>query len=333
MIIQGHCVVEMDKMNASSVDMVLHSSPFYRLRFYHTEYQVWGGDKRCKHQWEEYVDKMVQKAGGSPLAFCKHCGAWKGELGWEPNPRLFVNHLFDASVAVRRVLKDTGTYWVNLGDTFEDNSLQLVPDRYVIMMKDAGWYVRNFIIWHKTRVFGNPVKSRFIQDWEPWFFFAKQPNGYYFDQDIVRLGRKMTKDQVEKMSIHKVKNNRYAGDTIAPGTILAGSRPISKAYGSIKEIKGANRRCVWTIAAAEAEEGHYAPFPREIVEICVKAGCPAGGTVLDPFSGTGTTVEVANHLGRKGIGIELSAEHAKKAMLKATSSRSFDFDRINSFEG
>lgn len=320
MFITGHCVDEMKKMDGQSIDMVIYSPPYWHLRFYNTAFQFWGGSASCIHEWNEYVEKALKEmvASGKIPKFktCKKCGAWYGELGWEQTPEEYVDHLLIVNRQVFRVLKDNGTCWINIGDNYDDNSLQLIPEQLAIQMKKLGWYVRNNIVWGKEKVFGNPVLNRFLQDWEPVFFFTKISTGYYFDIDANRLTRKMTIAQVQKMALHQNKGQRYNGDSVAPGTILSGSRPIGTAYGGITEIKGANQRCVWQIAAAKTEEGHYAPFPPELVRRCILAGCPAGGTVLDPFSGTGTTVMVAENLGRKGIGIELNPNYVKHSILK-----------------
>lgn len=324
-VLQGHCVSVMNTvLEPQTVNMVIYSPPYYRLRFYNTEYQIWGGNSSCTHDFSTYEDPIVKKAGGNPFWSCSivGCGAWRGEIGWEHDPQSYVEHLMEVSDAVNRVLRDDGTYWVNISDTYQDKSLQLVPERFAIAMTDSGWFLRNVIIWHKPSVFGNPVRDRFIQDWEYVLFFSKTEK-YWFDQDSVRLLPKMTRGDLDRMKMRKPKDNRYKGDTIAPGTILAGSRPLQEAYGSIKEIKGANRRCVWDIASAEAEKGHYAPFPPKLVELCIKAGCPPNGVVLDPFSGTGTTLGVARDLNRHFIGIELNPEYKAISALKSGASGSF----------
>jgi len=311
------------KFPDQSINQVFTSPPYYQLRFYGTDYQVWGGQPDCEHDWTEYSEPGV--TGGkkssknsikgsenfqeavpiAPFRECESCNAWFGELGWERDPIDFAEHLADCFQELYdRVLRDDGTLWVVISDTYRDKSLQCAPEWFAIEMLDRGWILRNKVIWKKPQVFGNPVQDRFIQDWEYVYIFAKKQK-YYFDIDALRLPPKMTQRDLRKMKHSTKRNNRY-NNSNAPRTAIGASRPMEEAYGSIKEIKGANRRCVWTIPTEKTTDPHFAPFPKKLARMGIKAGCPKGGVVLDPFCGMGSTLVAALQLERQCVGIDLS---------------------------
>lgn len=196
---QGHTLDILRQMPDEMVDMVITSPPYYSLRDYGTDPQVWGGDPACVHQWDEtitavssgmlgmnerlqketdnrgskFVEEGFNKPKTSKNAFCRGCGAWKGELGLEPDFNLFVDHLVMVFEEVKRVLKPTGSCYVNMGDTYGgacsraseggragfgdpreivvnrgyDKCLLMVPERFAIAMIDRGWILRNKIVW------------------------------------------------------------------------------------------------------------------------------------------------------------------------------------------
>ena len=153
----------------------------------------------CEHEWHE-ADKKIKYGGGFPRKevavpfesssnFCSKCNAWKGSLGLEPNFDLYIKHLCDIFEETKRVLKDEGTLWVNLGDTYDKNkSLLGIPFRFAIEMISRGWILRNTLIWHKNNVMPSSVKDRFTVDFEYLFFFSKQQK-YYFEQQKEVNGR------------------------------------------------------------------------------------------------------------------------------------------------
>ena len=210
------------------------------------------------------------------------------------------------------MLKDTGTCWVNLGDSYATNSqhgsgygeisrtagignsqkgvqsrcgkpenikaksLVGIPERFAIAMTDRGWIRRNTIIWKKPSCMPSSAADRFTVDFEYLYFFTKNPK-YYFEQ------------QFDK----SIDNGKFKNEG--------------------KTYENRNKRCVWTINLQPYSGAHFAAYPEELVATPIKAGCPKGGTVLDPFMGSGTTLKVARDLGRKGIGIELNPEYIELA--------------------
>jgi site-specific DNA-methyltransferase (adenine-specific) len=215
-------------------------------------------------------------------------------------------------------------------------------------MAERGWIIRNNIVWHKPDCMPESAKDRFTVDYEPVFFCTKNPQ-YYFKQQLqpysdktlkrcqrfVENGERFNPVQhkanpdcpsqapmrvLERMSKHIVKNLRVPGRTTH-------TMHVDRANGKNQDIfnpAGANRRCVWRIPTAGYPGAHFAVFPEELAEICIDAGCPPGGRVLDPFLGAGTTGVVAERMGRDFFGIELNpenAQHAKERILTAKAKR------------
>ena len=208
-IIQGDAREVLETFSAESVDMCITSPPYWGLRDYDVNELIWGSEKDCKHKGY----------GNFKRGFCRKCGAWKGQLGLEPTFDLYIKHLCDIFDGVKRVLKKTGTCWVNIGDSylgsnqgygttkrntntgFQDvrkgyfaaskqktplsnyklkaKCLAMVPFRFALEMVNRGWILRNVIIWHKPNCMPCSVKDRFTIDFEYLFFFSKSKK-YYF---------------------------------------------------------------------------------------------------------------------------------------------------------
>src|SRR3990167_4892536 len=157
------------QLDDGSVDCVVTSPPYWSLRDYGIEPQLWGGKSDCEHEWQDCGNGYT----------CARCGAWKGCLGLEPTVDIYLEHLLDIFDEVKRVLKPTGTCWVNLGDNYTDKSLNMVPYRFALGMQQRGWILRNIIVWAKSNCMPSSIKDRCTVDFEPMFFFVKSPR-YYF---------------------------------------------------------------------------------------------------------------------------------------------------------
>jgi len=237
------------------------------------------------------------------------------EIGLEPTPDEFVAKLVTVFREVRRVLRDDGTAWVNLGDTYRDKCLQMIPARFAIAMMDDGWILRNEIIWAKKNLTPQSVTDRCTHAHEQFFLFAKQ-SSYYFDAgaikepavwDVDGTGTESRKARAddhhkamptsEKTGIRPSKKRGEFGGKHA-------DRPGQEAFRAVVGMR--NKRSVWSVATTPYTGAHFATFPPALIEPCILAGAPAGGIVLDPFFGSGTTGQVAQALGRQFIGIELN---------------------------
>lgn len=252
------------------------------------------------------------------------------QLGSEKHFKDFVNNLCNVFDEVQRVLKPTGTCFVNLGDTYGTQSggmaggftepkyghtetrkvkqpninmhksLCLVPERFAIEMIDRGWTLRNQVIWHKPNQMPSSAKDRFTVDFEKVFFFVKEPTGYYFEQQLEKS------IWAETDARSKVK-----GGVLSKGKTASGNYATSKV--AFREDGMRNVRTVWTVNTEPSSDAHFATYPQRLVERMIKAGCPENGLVLDPFFGSGTTGIYARKSNRNYIGIELNPEYVKVA--------------------
>ncbi len=360
-IIQGDSLIELRRLPDKSINMCMTSPPYWALRDYGrgTE-SIWGIDKHCDHDFEikEKKHPMDRKGatgnlgnkkslddaqGNVKSGFCNKCGSWKGQLGLEPTFDLYIKHLCDVFDEVKRVLRDDGTCWVNLGDTYgglkgggpdrlerekenkgwgdkskkfvtrppkanvPDKSLCMIPMRFAIEMVNRGWILRNTIIWYKPNCMPSSVKDRFTVDFEYLFFFSKKKR-YYFEQQLEPIVdpesyRGMRPRKAHTMSKHDMKHYAFAGSVNKDGNL--------KQTG--KKYPNRNKRTTWKINPKGFKESHFAVYPEKLCETPIKAGCPEGGTVLDIFFGAGTTGLVALKQNKKFIGIELNKEYIEIA--------------------
>lgn len=238
-----------------------------------------------------------------------------GQLGSEATFDEYIHNLCAVLDEVKRVLKPCGTAWVNLGDTYTTKQrrngmptkcLLQLPSRFALAMIHRGWTLRNEIIWHKPNCMPEGVKDRFTVDFEKLFFFVKASR-YRFRQQFEPF---RSKDGVKRpLPRTSGKKKQMYGETkssvINPKTAAASHRRTL--------ICGRNKRCVWTIPTRPFAGNHFATFPPALIETPIKAGCPSGGIVLDPFMGSGTTALVARSLGRRFIGIDFNPAYVEMA--------------------
>jgi DNA modification methylase len=267
----------------------------------------------------------------------------EGQLGLEPTPEEYVCRMVDVFKEVRRVLRDDGTLWLNIGDSYASSppgnttkgvsgastlhgingasgayretlsqSVQTkrntivgdlkpkdlvgIPWMLAFALRADGWYLRSDIIWSKPNPMPESVTDRPTKAHEYLFLLSKRER-YYYDADAIREAAEFGRRE-------------WVGgaEAVLAGVGIDGHRASSYVKGGDPSA-GRNKRTVWTIATEPYPEAHFATFPTALVTPCVLAGCPEGGTVLEPFAGSGTTLAVAKQLGRKSIGIELNAEY------------------------
>ena len=283
-ILIGNVLEKIKSIEDKSVDCIVTSPPYYAMRNYGTELQIWDEKSNCDHEWEEIKIRRMNLSGGKTkkqltnkgsfavdynnryaISYkCKHCGVWKGELGQEPTVELYISHLVQIFNECKRVLKDEGALWINIGDTYIDSGkdrkgLYCVPDRLKLGLVNNGWICRMENIWHVTNKMPTSVKDRFNTDHEKMFMFVKQQK-YFFNQQYVT-----GKD------------------------------------GKLRAL-----RTVWDIPNGASTNSNTASFPNALVEIPIKATTPENGVVMDIFAGTGTVLNVAENFGFDSIGIELN---------------------------
>ena len=342
--LQGNCLDILKTINDESIDCIITSPPYYGLRDYKTEPIIWDEYSQCEHNWNTTNSTMHSGRGipGSkystmepvsdiPIShsFCTRCNAWKGQLGQEPTIQLFVKHLVEIFRECKRVLKKEGTCWVVISDSFDDDkSMSMVPERFAMSMIDDGWILRNKIIWKKNNCMPSSAKDRFTVDYENIYFFTKSRK-YYFKTQYEPF------ETQEKRPMGITRANNWGYISKYDGTGLYGKKNVKMPpIGGVKQLDngnptysgnrpdwselGRNARAVWEINTKPFSEAHFAVFPEKLVEKCLDAGCPDKGTVLDIFSGAGTTALVAQKSFRNWIGIELNKDYieiSKKRLL------------------
>ena len=289
--------------------------------------RIFNGD--CRTVLATLPEKSVHCCVTSPPYFGLRDYGVAGQIGLEPTPAAFVAELVAVFAEVRRVLRDDGTLWLNLGDSyagrgrtggmdslqreqsavgargwvppapgFKDKDLYGTPWRVAFALQDAGWYLRQDIIWHKPNPMPESVTDRCTKSHEYIFLLAKSER-YYFDQEAIKEDGSL---QVSGNSQHKYVD----GD------------PMNRTKAGFLEMRGkvyerVNRRSVWSVTTKPYKGAHFATFPPDLIEPCILAGCPKGGTVLDPFGGAGTTGLVADRLQRDAVLIELNPVYAALA--------------------
>ncbi len=258
-------------------------------------YHVLLGD--CIASMRGLPDQSVNMCVTSPPYFGLRDYGHDGQIGLEATPDAFVARLVDVFREVRRVLRDDGTLWLNLGDSYwKDKNLLGIPWRVAFALQADGWYLRQDIIWHKPNPMPESVRDRCTKAHEYLFLLSKSDR-YFFDAEAI-------KEPAAESSLSRLAQNVEAqtGSSRVPG----------KTNGTMRAVGGdmRNRRSVWTVTTKPFKGAHFATFPPDLIEPCILAGCPVGGTVLDPFGGSGTTAGVAVKHGRKAILCELNPAYA-----------------------
>jgi len=281
-----------------------------------------------------FPEKIVQCCITSPPYWGLRDYGVDGQLGLESTSGAYVAKLVDVLREVWRVLRDDGTLWLNLGDSYAGSNkgqmadghyvggdkqrtnkgtmtrlpknvarnglkpkdLVGIPWRVAFALQADGWYLRSDIIWAKPNPMPESVTDRPTKSHEYVFLLAKQGR-YYYDAKAIKEPSVYPNDDRKARS--SVTDKRMPTDKIA------GIRPGSATYAT------RNRRSVWTVATSPYSGAHFATFPPKLIEPMILAGCPADGVVLDPFCGSGTTGAVAVRLERKFIGIDLKSEYIK----------------------
>ena len=304
-IIQGNCIDKIKELEDNSIDCVVSSPPYFGLRDYGVN-----GQFGLENTYQEYIANTVK--------------------------------VFET---FKPKLKDTATIWWNVGDSYSSGSrktttlqtvrkpksneiskskqkyldgliirppiqtgikekdLLMIPNRVAIALQEIGWYIRSEIIWHKPNPMPESIKDRPTSAHEKIWLITKSKK-YYYDADAIKEPTTESTKQRYKSGWKGNEERDY---------VSGKQNHFSKYIGTEKSkqdaLKGRNKRNVWTITTKPFKAAHFATFPPDLIEPCIKAGCPEGGVVLDPFSGAGTTGIVAKKFNRKAILIELNPEY------------------------
>lgn len=225
----------------------------------------------------------------------------EGQYGLEETPAAYVETMRALFSELRRALADDGTLWLNIGDSYGKNKNLLgIPWRVAFALQDDGWILRNSIIWEKPNAMPESVTDRLSGRHENIFMFSKSQR-YWFDLDPIRQESEKRKPQ--------------PSDKKRPDEAWNSSTGLNPHHGQrTPHVNGKNPGDIWSISTKPFPGSHFAVFPPEIPRRAIVAGCKPGGTVLDPFSGSGTTGLVAQENGRKYIGIDISADYLKLSL-------------------
>lgn len=328
-VICGDAIETMKGIPDGVIQCCVTSPPYWGLRDYGLEPIVWGGDNGCKHHWGS---KLPPKAGAgnhpdrpsgfqqksqagqvgalaqmrsseaSSGQYCDFCPAWRGNLGLEPTPELYVEHLVEVFREVRRVLKDDGTLWLNLGDSYagsgkaqgqkpehtnlgkpqserpyditnwisvpsglKPKDLVMIPARVALALQADGWWLRSVIIWNKPSCMPESVTDRPTTAHEYVYLLAKSAD-YYCDMEAI----KEPSIDPESIDGRRPRNPRQADQS--------GDKKLVQNIWKIKDpIPYRNKRTVWTINPEPTPYAHFATFPQKLVEPCIMAGTSEKG--------------------------------------------------------
>jgi DNA modification methylase len=236
--------------------------------------------------------------------YCTTCGAFRGQLGHEPNADDYVKHLMTVLTAVHRVLKDEGSLYLNISDTYHDGALLGIPDMVCAEMRVDGWRKLEEIVWVKTNGMPESVSNRFSRRFEYLFHFVKSKS-YFGNIDLTRIpplhDRQPAIDKT-KFVKHDTSVKRTGNVSYRDPLHSRPNHPLGKNPGN-----------VWEINCAHEMGPHPAVYPLELCYRPMVASCPPGGTALDPFCGIGTTLVMAKLLRRPAVGIEINPQFAEIA--------------------
>jgi DNA modification methylase len=338
-IIQGDCIERMKQLADNSVDCCITSPPYFGLRDYGHEGQI-----GLEETPDQYVSKMVEvfeqvrrvlkKEGTLWLNLGdSYSGSW-GNYGGENRGNGSQREIINGSKANQKAYEGKGDWkppTANKVAGLKPKDLIGIPWLVAFALRSAGWYLRQDIIWSKPNPMPESVMDRCTKAHEYIFLLSKSAK-YYYDHDAIKTV--MSDTTVQRLlqgglALQKG-SDRVPGKTNgamkAVGTLrkgyahrgtgdkkFTGHSGNRDAEGNIIGDGFANKRSVWTVTTKPFSEAHFATFPEDLIVDCIKAGCPEGGIVLDPFMGAGTTALVARKLNRHYIGFELNPEYIKIA--------------------
>ena len=249
-----------------------------------------------------------------------------GQIGVENTVDDFVENLCKVFDEIHRILKPTGSCWVNIGDTYDKKRLLQVPSRFEIAMCDRGWHLRNEIIWSKPNPQPISSKDRFWSNHEKFFWFVKDVKKYYFNRDAILVPQ--AEISIRRMFSKNNMSKRKDFNASSKEGFSISSESQDKHYARMREEIGVSKdfnyqelirsgKCpmrpefdTWDIPSVTYKGAHFAVYPPELIEKPILSCCPEQGIVIDPFMGSGTTGEVAKLSNRRYIGVELNPEYA-----------------------
>ena len=267
------------------------------------------GDSRS--ELEKFPDRCVDMIITSPPYYNQRNYKNNNQIGTENNPEDYIANILTVIRECKRILKDTGTFWLNVGDKYSKGHLLGMPWRIAIKLQDEiGLILRSDIIWYKPNAMPSSVKNRPTTDHEYIFFFAKTKN-YFYNADAIREPHITFTEK----SLMKGGRNHFGKTNGTPenGKNKGNSNLHNGRWDQAFHPMGRNRRTIWEIPLSKFREAHFAVFPEKLVGLCILAGSKRNNIVFDPFMGSGTTALVAKRLKRRYIGIDSSQKYCDMA--------------------
>jgi len=295
----------------------------------------------CRETLKEFDGKARMCVTSPPYYGLRDYGGEENQIGQEQTPEEYIQNLVEVFREVKNVLTDDGTLWVNIGDSYYNyrpgrgqglvkqtvsNTKQDLPDvcprrgnkldglkekdligipwMLAFALRADGWYLRQDIIWHKPNPMPESVRDRCTKSHEYIFLLSKNKK-YFYDNEAI-------KEPAKDWGTRDRSKGKYHNE----GTGLQPHSGLEKSYTT------KNKRSVWSVTNKPYKGSHFAVFPSDLIEPCIKAGSEEGDIVLDPFMGSGTTAVVSKSLGRHYIGCELHEEYGK-LIQKRLSEKSF----------
>ena len=296
----------------------------------------------CRETLKEFDGKARTCVTSPPYYGLRNYGNEEDRIGQEQTPEEYIQNLVEVFRSVRDVLTDDGTLWVNIGDSYynyrpgkgqalpkqtvsktkqdlpdkcakrgnkleglKEKDLIGIPWMLAFALRADGWYLRQDIIWHKPNPMPESVKDRCTKSHEYIFLLSKNRK-YYYNNEAIK----------EPVKQDWGTRDRTKGKYHNPGTGLVPHSGLSKSYDR------KNKRDVWTVTNKPYKGAHFAVYPPDLIEPCIKAGSEEGDIVLDPFMGSGTTALVSKSLNRHYIGCELHEDYGR-LIQKRLSEKSF----------
>jgi len=280
----------------------------------------------CRETLKQFDEQARMCVTSPPYYGLRDYGGEQNQIGQEQTPEEYIDEMVKVFRLVRDCLTDDGTLWLNIGDSYynyrkdgcipkqtfsnsrqdlpittprrsnklhgyKDKDLIGIPWMLAFALRSDGWYLRQDIIWHKPNPMPESVRDRCTKSHEYIFLLSKNKN-YYYDNEAI-------KEPAKDWGTRDRTNGKYHNE----GTGLQPHSGLTKSYPT------KNKRSVWSVTKKPYKGAHFATFPPELIEPCVKAGSQEGDIILDPFMGSGTTATVAKSLNRDYIGCELHEEY------------------------
>ena len=321
-ILQGNCIDKIKELEDNSIDCVVSSPPYFGLRDYGVDEQF-GLEKT----YQDYLANTVKVFETFKPKLKDTATIW-----WNVGDSYSSGKRTSTTNQSLRGNKEYGVTRTPVQNGIKEKDLLMIPNRVAIALQDAGWYIRSEIIWHKPNPMPESVRDRPTSCHEKIWLITKNKK-YYYDHEAIKepitdttairlLQKNIDNQKGSSRANGGMKSNgnmkaigrkKFDKNMGGSGTSFVDHSVYKKADGTYMINPTRNKRNVWTVTTKPFKGSHFATFPKDLIEPCIKAGCPENGIVLDPFGGAGTTGIVASLNNRNSILIELNPEYIKLA--------------------